>query len=123
VLGISIQSIDLQENHEPWAVATRQGKRLCSGKSETDAIRLVADAIRTFALTTLKDECLLMESNEKPGYFQVEVREHHTRACGGNPETEPRLFGVRVMKHDGRLTSDVYDGVRYQPVDRQPGKR
>jgi hypothetical protein len=50
------------------------------------------------------------------------VHERHTAACGGTPETGPRLFNVRVRKRDGQLTSDVYDGVSFQPVDHQSGQ-
>lgn len=85
--------------------------------TENEAIRLATDAIHKFHLTTLKDECGLVDVIEKPSYFEIVVRERHTPDCGGTPETGPRLFSVRVRKCDGRLTSDVYDGTNYKPVD------
>lgn len=39
---------------------------------------------------------------EKPSYFELVVHERHTPACGGTPETGPRLFNVRVRKRDRR---------------------
>jgi hypothetical protein len=89
-------------------------------KSEDEAIKLATDAIHKFHLTTLKDECALVDVIEKPSYFEIVVHERHTQSCGGSSETGPRLFNVRVRKRDGRLTSDVYDGASYKPVDHQP---
>ncbi len=89
-------------------------------RSKDEAIKLATDAIHKFHLTTLKDECGLVDVIEKPSYFEIVVRERHTKNCGGTPETGPRLFNVRVRKHDGQLTSDVYDGTNYKPVDHKP---
>jgi hypothetical protein len=95
-----------------------------SGQIQTEdaAIKLASEAIHKFHLTTLKDECGLLDVNEKPAYFEIMVRERHTQNCGGSPETGPRLFTVRVRKRDGRLTSDVYDGTSYKPVDHEPSQ-
>lgn len=87
-------------------------------ETEDQAIRLATNAIHQFHLTTLKDECGLIDVVDKPAYFEIMVRERHTPRCGGTAETGPRLFTIRVGKRDGRLTSDVYDGVSYKPVDR-----
>ena len=88
-------------------------------KTEDKAIKLATDAMHKFRLTTLKDECGLVDVIEKPSYFEVVVRERHTQDCGGSSETGPRLFSMRVRKRDGQLTSDVYDGTSYKPVDHQ----
>jgi hypothetical protein len=87
-------------------------------KSEEAAVKVAASAIRKFHLTTLRDECGVLDVVEKPSYFEVAVRELHTPACGGSPETGPRLFNLRVQKRDGRITSNVYDGTHYRPFDR-----
>jgi hypothetical protein len=89
-------------------------------KTEDEAIKLATDAIHKFQLTTLKDECGLIDVIEKPSHFEIVVHERHTQSCGGSSETAPRLFSVRVRKRDGRLTSDVYDGTNYRPVDHKP---
>lgn len=91
-------------------------------KTEDEAIKLALAAIHKFHLTTLKDECGLVDVKEKPPYYEIVVRERHTEACGGTPETGPRLFTVRVRKRDGLLTSDVYGGTSYRPVDHEPGQ-
>jgi hypothetical protein len=84
------------------------------------ATKLAISAIHDFHLTTLPDECGSIDVTETPSYFEFKVRERHTANCGGAPETAPRLFSVRVRKHDGRLTSDVYDGTNFKPVDHVP---
>jgi hypothetical protein len=89
-------------------------------KTEDEAIKLATDAIHKFHLTTLRDECGLVDVIDKPSYFEIVVHERHAQGCAGSPETGPRLFNVRVRKRDGRLTSDVYDGTSYQPVDHKP---
>ncbi|MES2163521.1 MAG: hypothetical protein V4476_20380 [Pseudomonadota bacterium] len=88
-------------------------------KSKDEAIKLAIDAIHKYHLTTLNDECGVADVIEKPSYFEIIVRELHTKNCGGTPETGPRLFNVRVRKNDGQLTSDVYDGTNYKLVDHQ----
>lgn len=84
------------------------------------AIKLAANAIHKFHLTTLKDECGSIVATEKSSYVEITVRERHTQHCGGTPETGPRLFNVRVRKQDGRMTSDVYDGTSYKLIDHKP---
>lgn len=88
-------------------------------KNENEAIRLATEAIHKFHLTTLKDECGVIDVVEKSAYFELVVHERHTASCGGTPTTGPRLFNIHVRKRDGHLTSDVYDGVGYQAVDHE----
>jgi hypothetical protein len=92
--------------------------------TESQATKLALDAIHEYHLTTLRDECGVADISEHKTYFDVDIREVHSAECGGIPETQPRLFTVRVRKRDGRLTSDAYDGVTYRPVDHplQEGK-
>ncbi|HWW70778.1 MAG TPA: hypothetical protein VN089_12620 [Duganella sp.] len=91
-------------------------------KTKDEAIKLAIEAIHKFRLTTIKDECGVIDVVEKPSYFEIIVRERHTQTCGGMQETGPRLFNMRIRKQDGRLTSDVYDGTTYQPVDHMPAR-
>lgn len=86
-------------------------------KTKDEAVTVAAAAIRKFQLTTLKDDCGLIDVFEQASFFEIVVRERHTPDCGGTAETGPRLFNIRVRKRDGRLTSDVYDGTNYKPVD------
>ncbi len=87
--------------------------------TEAEAIRRVVGAIHQFELTTLRDECWLMGVTEQAARFEISVRERHTPTCGGDPATGPRLFTVFIRKRDGRMTSDVYDGVYYRRLNRK----
>ena len=86
-------------------------------RNKEEATKIAIAAIHTYHLTALNDECGVVTAREKPSYFDIEVRERHTPECGGTPETGPRLFTLRVRKQDGAVTSDVYDGATYRPVD------
>jgi hypothetical protein len=86
------------------------------------AINLAVKAIHQYHLTTLKDDCGRLDVREEASWLDVDVVEVHDAACGGDPQTQPRLFTVRVRKSDGRMTSDVYDSVSYLPVDHELAK-
>lgn len=89
-------------------------------RTKDEAIKIAVGAIHQFKLTTLRDECGVIDVVERPAYFELSVRERHGGNCGGTPETGPRLFSLRVRKHDGKVTSDVYDGTNYRSVDHEP---
>jgi len=89
-------------------------------KTKEEATALAISAIHKFRLATVRDDCGVIAAIERRSYFEFTVRERHTPECGGTKETGPRLFKVRVRKRDGQLTSDVYDGVSYRPVDHTP---
>lgn len=88
-------------------------------RTDDEAIKLAIDAVHKYQLTKLDDDCVLVAAAEKPSYFDVTLRERHTPSCGGGPETGLRMFNVRVRKRDGKLSSDVYDGTTFKPVDRK----
>lgn len=85
--------------------------------SEEEATKLAINAIHKYRLSTAQGDCGAIDMVEKPSYFEFVVRERHIPKCGGTRETGPRLFNMRVRKRDGQLTSDVYDGISYRPVD------
>jgi hypothetical protein len=44
-----------------------------------------------------------------PSIDQVELRERHDAACGGDPGTEPRLFEVIVDRTNGQMATNTAD--------------
>lgn len=84
--------------------------------SEDEALRIAVRAIRVHRLTTLRDECGTLAVIERRSVFDVVVRERHVAGCGGDPETKPRLFTLRVRKHDGAISSDAGDGVHFRSL-------
>jgi hypothetical protein len=91
-------------------------------RTEEQAVKLATEAISRYQLTTLKGDCGVIQVTSMRKRFDLVVRERHTAACGGDSETEPRLFTLRVRKRDGQITSDVYDHVTYRLVDHMKGK-
>jgi hypothetical protein len=87
-----------------------------SRASESDAQSLedrtvlaVSKAIRKNKLTSRDDECLAYQFSPNTGkpYYVVDVRENHRDAkCGGDPNTSPRLFTVRVSKKTKEMWTD-----------------
>jgi hypothetical protein len=89
---------------------------------EDRTVLAVSKAIRKNHLTDLEDECLAYQfdaSSVKDAYL-VDVRENHRLAkCGGDPDTSPRLFSVRVAKSDGSMSTDRGSpSGEYRPISR-----
>ena len=80
-----------------------------SESSEDQVLLAVSKAIRKAHLTDRPDECLAygFDSNASKEAYFVEVRENHRHAsCGGDPETQPRLFTVKVDRKTRRMFTD-----------------
>ena len=107
------------------AVALIAAAQACAAapvQTPREAVQRAAAAIDRHQLTSLRLACLSLIASDAKGFFDVDVRERHTPACGGDPLTGPRLFTVRIRKRDGRMTSDVCDGVYYRPLKHKPSK-
>jgi hypothetical protein len=79
----------------------------------------VSKAIREAHLTGRPDECLAyrFDSNPSGGAYLVEVRENHRRAsCGGDPQTQPRLFTVKVDKKTQQMSCDAGSPGKFHPL-------
>ena len=72
-------------------------------------LQRVRAAVKRNHLTRLPDSCLIFEMDDSPpaGMVVVNVREKHDQACGGDPATSPRLFGVRVDKKTNKMWTDA----------------
>lgn len=78
---------------------------------ESAAVALVDDAIVTNRLTTLPLQCLVLSpSSDGPSGYLVTVRELHSKECGGDPNTSPRLFSIKVDGASKVLTLEQIDG-------------
>lgn len=78
---------------------------------ESAAVTLVDDAIVTNRLTTLPLHCLALSPSPDglTGYL-VTVRELHSKECGGDPNTSPRLFSIKVDGASKALKLEQIDG-------------
>lgn len=76
---------------------------------EDRTVLAVSKAVRKNHLTDREDECLAYQFDPGPDkdFYSVDVRENHRYAkCGGDPNTSPRLFSVRVSKKTGKMSTD-----------------
>ena len=80
-----------------------------SATVEDQILVAVSKAIRAAHLTERPDECLAYRfdaTSSREAYF-VDVRENHRHAsCGGDPQTQPRLFSVKVDRKTRKMFTD-----------------
>lgn len=74
---------------------------------EQRALRSAREAITTHALTTLSLDCVKLgiDSTSADGY-ELTAYEIHDAKCGGDPQTAPRLFSMRIER-DGKIWTDA----------------
>lgn len=98
-----------------WGIGVAQAGEACPithtpVKTEDQALDLAIQVTKAFKLTSVPVEhCLhfYVEPNtDKGGGYVVTVRENHVPECGGNPDTEPRLFDLEI-RPDGQVASDA----------------
>ena len=74
-------------------------------------ISAALQAIRQHQLTRLSTDCLSMsfvDNSDDPQNYLIDVRENrNSPACGGDPETSPHLFFVKVERAGGALQTDA----------------
>jgi hypothetical protein len=94
--------------------STRAGqqrpKEATSTSDEDKTVLAVSRAIRKNKLVDKPDQCLAyqFDAESSKDYFVVEVRENHRHTeCGGDPQTSPRLFTVRVSRTNGEMSTDA----------------
>jgi hypothetical protein len=78
--------------------------------AEDQTVTAVSEAIRKHHLVNSADQCLAYQFDAQASAddFVVEVRENHRHSeCGGDPQTSPRLFTVRVSKTTGDILTDA----------------
>ena len=94
---------------EPAPVSSAPAAPPSAESDEDKTVLAVSKAIRKHLLTDRADECLSFHFDPvsvKDAYV-VEIRENHRHAkCGGDPNTSPRLFSIRVSKSNGSMTTD-----------------
>ena len=92
---------------EPFAVPEEvQG----TSKIADDTLIAVSRKIKEAHLTERPDGCLAyrFDSTSLKRVYLVEVRENHVRPeCGGDPQTQPLMFTVKLDRHTHRMYADV----------------
>lgn len=86
----------------------------------TQAVNKASAVIEEYDLVNISKECLGYNVNGKSKAYVVRVRKLNNKACGGDPDVEPTLFFLKIMKTDGRTTTTAYstDG-SFEPLSHQ----
>ncbi|HWV04624.1 hypothetical protein [Ralstonia sp.] len=88
-----------------------------SEAEQAKAIDLARAAIEKYKLTTLPQECLsFLVDRADDTHNSVEVLENHTPACGGDPNTAPRVVTLLIDKNTGALQKDDPASGEYVPL-------
>ena len=89
-------------------VASRQNAAMASSSLKTVLFNKVRAAIQKNRLTKIPDRCLDLElESPMENDFLVSIREIHSAECGGDPETSPRLFSVKIDSQMKNMWSDA----------------
>jgi hypothetical protein len=78
-------------------------------KDDDAAAVRAADLTTKYHLTKIPTLCLYFDTVDEGDTYLVRVREKHSKACGGDPETTNTVFFLRVRKRDGRATTTAYN--------------
>ena len=88
-----------------------------SEAEQTKAVDLARAAIEKYKLTTLSQECLsFVVDRADDTHNSVEVLENHTPACGGDPNTAPRVVTLLIDRNTGALQKDDPASGEYVPL-------
>jgi hypothetical protein len=77
--------------------------------AESKFIKLARSITVDFQLTPLPLECLEFEllDERNKGKRVIDVRERHSKSCGGDPGTSIRIFSIAIDEKTGRVWSDA----------------
>lgn len=97
----------------------------CGDTSSTPVVKnpdletSVHQAITRNHLTSLAPNCLQLERSSKheTPYFEIYIREKHDEQCGGDPETAPLLFTVRIDRNNQAMSTNANsDEEEFKPI-------
>jgi hypothetical protein len=94
---------------EPASAARRPGAAATARALDTAAVLdTLQRVIREQKLTTLAPDCYSFEPDSGAPPYRFTVREVHNAACGGAPETAPRLFFIAFDPRTGDVETDAF---------------
>lgn len=88
-----------------------------SEAEQVKAIDLARAALQKSGLTSLLPDCLsFLATPEDAAHVSVDVLENHTPACGGDPNTAPRVVTLLIDKNTGAVQRDDPATGEYVPL-------
>ena len=90
-------------------IAIEQVAELAAKESENELIVRAKKVTTTHKLTDINLECLRFELLDElyEGKHLIDVRELHSKDCGGDINTSPRLFSIAVSDTTDEVWSDA----------------
>jgi hypothetical protein len=93
---------------EAPAAATAAAPAAPAASEEGAAMERARAAIVKYQLTSLAPDCVKLEVDAtNADSYDMTVYEVHNQQCGGDPGTEPRLFGMQVSRTGTKVASDA----------------
>jgi hypothetical protein len=75
---------------------------------EDDVFSRARGAIAQYQLTSVPVTCLkLAIDNTSAELYELTVYELHNDQCGGDPQTQPRLFSLQLSRTDAKIWTDA----------------
>ena len=87
--------------------------------TEDETLLAVSKGLRSHRLLARPDQCYAYRFDPAPGQpaAVVDVQENHGHVeCGGDPQTQPHLFTVRMDKTTHALSADVRSPGIFEPL-------
>lgn len=88
--------------------ACAQGVSISLKDDDAAAVRAAA-VTSQYKLTTIGTKCLYFDTDDEGADYLVRVREMHSAECGGDAETSPTVFFLKLRKVDGHATTTAYN--------------
>lgn len=86
---------------------------------EDETVLAVSKSVRTAHLTELADACLAYHFRPNPSgsVYVVDVMENHRHSeCGGDPQSQPRLFTIEVDARTQQMSTDKGSPGKFHPI-------
>lgn len=86
-----------------------QKRAITPAPSDSKLISKAKQITADYKLSPVKQECLTYEvqKNLFEGKRIIDVREVHSKTCGGDSATTPRLFTIAIVEATGEVWSDA----------------
>jgi hypothetical protein len=103
----SVIASDIKPQHKQNSISPTapEGEKT----AESKFIQLARSITVDYQLTTLPLECLEFELLDEliEGKRTIDVRERHSKNCGGDPKTSVRIYSIAIDEATGRIWSDA----------------
>ncbi|MDH5181714.1 MAG: hypothetical protein OEY07_18785 [Gammaproteobacteria bacterium] len=106
--GISACSdnTDTQQARRPTATTAPVSRAI---NSQDAAVEKTMAIIEKHQLTKLAPNCFVVSIGNElvNGRFVIDVREHHSKECGGDQNVSLRLFSLEIEQKTGKVWTDA----------------